>query len=91
MNIFPYINVFIMPILIITFRALIRDKSEILSSLNILHESVMHLKTKAGQAQDRTNIATDTKSAQSVVDFVLKHMFEMNDKLYVLYVFCLFL
>ncbi|XP_076071635.1 uncharacterized protein LOC143043023 [Mytilus galloprovincialis] len=60
---------------------LIRDKSEILSSLNILHESVMHLQTKTGQAQDRTNTATDTKSAQSVVDFVLKHMFEMNDKL----------
>ncbi|CAC5392364.1 unnamed protein product [Mytilus coruscus] len=61
--------------------AFIEDKSEILSSLNFLHASVIQLQTREGLAHDRPNIATDTKSALTVIDFVLKHMFEMNEKI----------
>ncbi|CAG2254446.1 unnamed protein product [Mytilus edulis] len=61
--------------------AFLKDKSELLSTLNILHTSVIQLKTREGQAPDRTNIATDTKSAQSVIEFALNHMFEMNERL----------
>ncbi|XP_071123887.1 CAP-Gly domain-containing linker protein 1-like [Mytilus edulis] len=61
--------------------ASMKDAPEILQSLNLLRESVMQLQSAEDRAHDRTSIATDAKSGQAVVDFVMKHILKMNDKL----------
>ncbi|XP_076070132.1 uncharacterized protein LOC143041881 [Mytilus galloprovincialis] len=61
--------------------ASMKDTPAILQSLNLLRDSVMQLQSDEEISHDRTNTATDAKSGQAVVDFVIKHIFGMNEKL----------
>ncbi|CAC5416650.1 GOLGB1 [Mytilus coruscus] len=62
--------------------SVIKDKkADVCKSLNILHESVMQIQTDEDRAHTVSNIETGAKSEQAVVDFVLKHIFDMNQKL----------
>lgn len=55
-----------------------KDKTDVWTSLNVLHDSVVQIQTD----EDRENtVPIIEKSPQAVVEFVLNHICKMNQKL----------